>query len=160
MNRPCIKLTKLWPTATTVLLLGVTGCGPSNPLGRLAISGNVTLDGVPLDRGSIDFRPQQPSGFSSGTVITNGIYNISAHQGLPPGRYTVRIYSPRKPEGALPEDAVDWTVETFDGPTPGGESRRTLAVERIPAEYNTSTDKVIEVTAEGSNEFNFDIKSK
>ena len=153
MNRPCIKWAELWPT---VLLRGVTGCTPSNPLGRLAISGNVTVDGVPLDRGNINFRPQQPSG----TDITNGIYNISAHQRRPPVSYTVRIYSPREPEVRLPEDAVVETVEPVAGVTTGVERGQTLAVERFSAEFNTETDKVIEVTEEDPNEFNFDIESK
>ena len=151
-----IKSDKLWLTATIVLLLGVTGCGPSNPLGRLAISGKVTFDGEPLDGGMIKFRPQQRDGVSSGTGITNGIYDIAAHQGLPPGTYTVRIFSTIEPEDApLPDES-----QADDGMTPTGGLGRARAKERIPPKYNSATDLAIEVTEEGPNEFNFDLESK
>ena len=128
-----------------LLALTLAGCGGnSNPLGRLAISGNVSLDGQPLNDGTIQFAPKDPAGVSSGAVITNGTYSISAEQGLPAGTYIVRISAP---EGG----PVD--VE------PGGDATETYATERIPAEYNTDSQHTVEVKPGEENTFDFPIQS-
>jgi hypothetical protein len=121
------------------------GCGADNPLGRLAISGSVTLDGEPLPSGTIAFAPQDPAGVSSGGMISEGAYAIVAERGLPPGTYDVRIFSPDSddtapagPPGPLGPPAVE---------------------ERLPARYNTETELSITVTADGSAEFDFPLES-
>ena len=130
------------------LLVGlVWGCGPANPLGRKAISGKVLLDGVPLERGSISFEPQQKGGVSSGAVITNGHYRIEAAKGLPVGDYLVRIHSSKGGDGA--------TADAPPGPT-----TKLSPAELIPAEYNRNSAQVVKVTADGPNEFSFDIRTK
>lgn len=134
-----------------VLLVLASGCGEPNPLGRKAISGAVTFDNDPLEYGMIEFAPKDPAGHSSGAVIENGQYEIAAHQGLPPGQYTVRITSPSNQEPAEVEEEVL---------PPGPEERGRQpppATERIPAEFNTKSDKVAEVTEDGQNTFDFDI---
>lgn len=75
----------------------VAGCGESNP--RKAVSGKVTLKGVNLDEGTIDFLPIAgtsaeglPSS-TSGAVISQGVYEITADAGLVPGKYKVLISS-------------------------------------------------------------------
>jgi hypothetical protein len=128
-----------------LLALTLAGCGGnSNPLQRVAVSGNVSLDGQPLDDGTIQFAPTDPAGVSSGAVITNGTYSISAEQGLPPGTYIVRI-------SAAEGGPVD--VE------PGGDATETFAKERIPAEYNTDSKHTVEVKAGAENTFDFGIES-
>src|SRR5437868_15173667 len=74
------------------LMALIAGCGPANPLGRKALSGTVTLDGKPLERGAIEFHPLEEGGVQSGALISGGHYSIPAHQGATPGKYRVAIY--------------------------------------------------------------------
>jgi hypothetical protein len=127
------------------------GCGADNPLGRQAISGTVTLDGQPIAAGSIEFAPRQHGGVGSGAMITAGSYQIAAAKGLPPGKYLVRIFAPEDAQAAPAEPSV---------PGPTGPSQPPPGVERIPPEYNAKSDKVVEVTAAGPNEFDFAIQTK
>ena len=144
-----MRYQRFW-SGCLVLCLVVTwcGCGPGNPLGRRAISGSVTLDGAPLDQGSIQFSPQQQQGgVGSGAVISNGGYTIAADKGLPPGKYLVRIFSAEQPDVPVPKG-------------PPGSVPIPPATERIPPEYNANSDKIVEVTAAGSNQFDFDIRTE
>ena len=109
----------------------------------LALSGNVLLDGQPLDHGTISFEPTTPDGTSAGSAITAGAFSIDTERGLPPGTYTVRIYAPAG--GAT------------DGTEPPGESQ--VQKERIPASWNTNSQEKVEVKADEENVFTFDVKS-
>ena len=130
------------------MLAFVVGCGPGNPLGRKAVSGKITLNGVPLKSGNIEFAPQAADGVGSGATITDGVYSIVTDKGLPEGKYTVRIFA-AKPRGAESQANLPPGPRT----TPAG-------VDLIPPEYNTRSRQVAEVTADGSNEFDFDIVTR
>lgn len=123
-----------------------SGCGGSNPLGRKAISGNVTLNGSPVNNGSIEFEPLQEGGVSSGGVITGGGYSIPAEQGLPIGKYRVVIFAtpeaPPLPPGHMPGDDLP------------------VAKQLIPLDWNKNSKKSIDVTKEGPHEYSFDITTK
>jgi hypothetical protein len=130
--------------AMLLMVLACLGCGAGNPLDLQAVSGSVTLDGKPLEQGSIQFVPQDnAAGLLSGALITAGTYSIPQDKGLPPGKYTVRISSA----------AADRSSSASSGP-PGAESR-VPAKERIPARYNSQSQLAAEVTAEGDNTFDF-----
>jgi len=134
-----------------LILLGMglwTGCGPDNPLNRLPVSGEVQLDGLPLDQGTIRFTPEGKEGVASGALITNGQYAIPTEDGLPVGKYRVRINAP---EGA---------GAGSDPNQPPGPTTAQPARERIPPKYNTQSEIVEEVTADGPNEFSYDIPTK
>ena len=124
------------------------GCGPVNPLGRKAASGKVTLNGEPLKNGSIEFSPLAADGILSGAMIIDGAYAIATQKGLPPGKYTVRIFSVQS-RGKKPDPK---TPPSLKFPTPG--------VDLIPPEYNTKSEHTAEVTARGPNEFNYDISGQ
>ena len=131
--------------AIVALLFGLAGCGSDNPLGREAVSGKVTFNGLPLDAGSINFEPQQAGGVASGAVIAEGSYNIPAHQGLPPGRYLVRINASQSAPAAiaqLPPGA----------PEPPG-------IERIPPDFNAQSQHFVEV-GQDTNQFDFAIETQ
>ena len=113
------------------LLLFSIGCGPKNELGRQAVTGQIRLDGVPLDRGTIMFAPEQPRGVSAGAQIEDGSYSIEAHQGLTAGRYIVRIY------------AADDKAETVAPELPGPGIR--TQPERIPFKYNLRSESTLDV---------------
>ncbi|MEA1951635.1 MAG: hypothetical protein U9N87_09630 [Planctomycetota bacterium] len=72
--------------ATPVLFCG---CGGD---GRLPVSGNITLDGKPLELGAITFVPSgDKKANSSGTTVTEGKYSLPSGKGLMAGKYRVSI---------------------------------------------------------------------
>ncbi len=111
----------------------ICGCGPGNPLGRVPVSGEITLQGQPLTRGTIEFAPQSPTGIQSGASITDGKFRIDREHGLPPGLYTVRVFSPSDSAG-----------DTSGPPGPRGPS---AVLDRIPPQFNTASTQVLEVLA-------------
>ena len=112
----------------------------------MAVSGHVKFQGKPLEKGTIDFRPVPGSrSVPSGAKILGGDYKIATLQGLPPGKYEVRINSSKD-------------VPPPKGAPPGGGNPP--AEEQIPPQYNTETTQVVEVTAAGPNRFDFDIPAQ
>jgi hypothetical protein len=128
-------------------MLPCAGCGPRSD--RLPISGEVILDGVPLDAGSIRFSSAGGEKISAtGALIQNGEFNIPADKGLPPGTYHVEITAP---DNSAPP-------VTIRGPQ--GEPGIPTQPERIPPEYNVESNKSVDVTADGDNHFEFEIISR
>jgi hypothetical protein len=130
------------------MLVVLGGCGPKSD--RLAVSGKVTLNGAPLDIGSIRFTSVSGQKlFSSGAVIDSGEFHIPQEKGLPPGKYQLEISAPD----------TNAPPVVYRG-APGEPRLPPTAPERIPPEYNTSSKHTIEVTADGDNQFVFDIVNK
>ena len=90
-----------------LLCLVCLGCGSSDGLNRRAISGKVTVDGVAIPNGSVSFEPLSTGGVGSGAVISDGKYSISKADGLPPGKYLVRITG---------DDGANFAVEAVSIP--------------------------------------------
>lgn len=137
-------------------MTAATGCKPSNPLGRVPISGKVTLDTKPLDHGMIEFWPEDSPGetgssenkrvkISSGAVVANGEYRIEKLQGLPPGKYRVRVFAPQS-DGPPPNPN--------EAPGPGGRP----GIERIPPQYNIQSAMIFEVAAGKPNQYDVDVR--
>jgi hypothetical protein len=115
----------------------------------LQVTGVVKLDGVPLDMGSIRLTSTGTEKlFASGATIENGEFIVPQEKGLPPGTYVVEISAP---------DSKAPPVRPKVGP--GEPALPPMAPERIPAEYN-SGNNTIEVSTDGENHFEFDIKSR
>jgi hypothetical protein len=126
-------------------VLSLFGCGPRSD--RLSVSGTVTLDGAPLDGGSITFTSMGgQKTLATGAVVENGEYHIPQEKGLRPGTYHVEINAPD-------DNAPPVMVRG----TPGGPAIP-VAPDRIPAEYNVNSKKTVEITPQGDNHFEFDIK--
>ncbi len=136
-----------WALLTLVV---VGGCGQGNPLGRQAISGHVTFDGAPLDQGTISFSPEAKGSVGGGATVKDGAFSIPAAQGLPPGKYIVRINSTIRNPAAKSQLS---SVPTPNDPSGPG-------IERIAPAFNRASKIVVEVAAGGSSEFSFDAKSK
>jgi hypothetical protein len=136
------------PYPGLIAIVFLTGCG-NNPLGREPIQGTITLRGVPLDQGAIEFRPvEKKGGVSSGAVITNGEYSVPTEKGLPPGRYRVMIFSAAADPSPAPSGPP--------GSSPMGGPRPTI--ERIPPQYNVASEIIAEVTDGGENRFDYKIE--
>ena len=128
-----------------VLLVALAGCGRRSD--RLAVSGDVTLDGAPLDQGSIRLT-STGSGklFASGAMIHEGKFHVPQDKGLPPGTFRVEISSP---DTAAP-------LVVYKG-APGEPTLPPTAPERIPPEFNSNSKQTVELTTGGDNHFKFDI---
>ena len=126
------------------LLLALPWVGCSDPTGgREAVSGDIRFKGQPLDQGTIQFLPTDGQDTTSGGAIADGKYAVAKKDGLKPGKYKV-VISSGDPKVHAPAD------ELPGAPFP-------VAKERIPKEYNTQTNQVVEVKAGGPNTFDFDI---
>ena len=137
------RMTAPLTVANIVLAALLCGCSPDNPLGRREISGDVQLDGVPLDQDSIRFDPMPGvKGTSSGGVIEKGKYKLPQEMGLPDGTYRVSITSSDKKADATP--VMGQNMEP--------------AKERIDAKFNSESDVTVDVKA-GATQFDFKVKS-
>jgi hypothetical protein len=122
------------------------GCGPRSD--KLPVSGEVKLDGVPLDTGAIRLTSIGGEKVqATGAFIENGQFDIPQSKGLSPGTYHVEINSPNEDKPPV-----------MDRATPGGPGIPTQP-DRIPPEFNINSKQRVEVTADGENHFVFDIKS-
>ncbi|MEJ7636561.1 MAG: hypothetical protein WKF75_00865 [Singulisphaera sp.] len=139
-----VRAVSLWPT---VVIVALGGCDGGDGLPRQAIAGTVTLDGKPLDYGSILFTTLgDGSTMSGGSLIADGRYAIARDQGLVPGSYRVAIYAPD----------VGSKSSTSELPTQLGK----LPTDRIPPRYNMETTLTAQVEKGGANDFVFDLKSR
>ncbi len=133
----------VWRLAVAALVLAAAGCGDA-----VAVSGKVTLDGVPVESGTVTFVPEDTSkGQGAGATITNGEYKIEG-VGPPPGSYRVEIKSQKKTgkkvvagSPAPPGTMVDETVEA------------------IPAKYNAKSE-LKAVLKSGANPLDFELKGR
>jgi hypothetical protein len=125
------------------------GCfGAADNLPRQPISGTVKFNGQPLKSGLIEFQPAGKGMATAGVApITDGSYSLARAEGLQPGKYEVRITSApqtaERPPGTLPGD----------NPLPP-------AKELIPAKFNSQTTLSADVTKDGPNKLDFDLKEK
>lgn len=83
----------------------LTGCG-SGAVGT--ISGEVAIDGVPAETGTITFRPaENPTGRGVGGALTAGRFEFPSDGGVKPGKYLVAV------------QAMKSTGKTFNDPQRG-----------------------------------------
>lgn len=138
-----------------VFLLGLClfGCSSNKTSGRVSVSGSVSLKGVPLSEGVIQFEPLEKQNTSAAVPLVGGNFTISAANGLQPGMYLVRVSTSEEESKPLNPDAPL---------TPSGEnlpgSKAEAKKPGIPPEWGAKSKQQVEVKAEGSNKFDFDIK--
>jgi hypothetical protein len=130
----------------TITVATFAGCQKTSD--RLPVSGTVTLDGTPLDDGTIRFSSLGGTAFSGGALIRDGQYVIEAEKGLPPGSYHIEITSP---------DNNSKPILYRTGPDDPGSLTQP---ERIPPEYNIESRQSVDISADRDNHFVFDITSK
>ena len=134
------SIPRLLLAVVAILALVVVGCSGGGPdLGK--VTGNVTLDGKPLQGAIVQFEPKggRPS---SGTTDSEGNYELNytfQEKGALLGKHTVRIYPQTEDEegNQLPPDAIV----------------------KIPATYNEQSELTAEVEP-GSNTCDFELHSK
>ena len=122
----------------------LVGCGDG--VTRRAVSGNVVVDGQPLNKGLIEFDPLDGQVTRGSATIDEGKYALSSGEGLSDGKYRVRIIS---------------TARTDPIPVPPGHVGpptipKDWIPKKIPDKYNRASTLEIVVTS-GSNTFPFDL---
>lgn len=135
-------------TAAGIASLCLGGCGSGgDDLPRQAVAGSVTLDGQPVEKGTITFFPMQPDGLVAAGEIAAGKYDIGKDIGPLPGGYKVVISAPDPKTEAAP--AGDMPGETPRPPK-----------DLIPPQYNANSTLNAEVKAESPNMIDFPLKKK
>lgn len=135
----------LWVCGCLLILAITIGCQQSAD-GRLAISGEVTLDGKPLKEGYIRFTPQG-AGTSASGIISDGKYSLVASKGVARGQYRVVITSEVETGREFPDpDSPDTMM-----------MKETRSI--IPVRYNSQSELELNVQ-EAPVTANFDLTSK
>lgn len=137
---PQMNETVLRSACLAALAVVLPGCGSGKPV----MEGRVTLDGAPLQKGSILLVPAGEKGQTAGAGIVEGRYRMEAS----PGPMKVIINSPRK------------TDQKVHVPTP--EDTGSMAhnyVDSVPSRYNAATELVVTIRP-GRNEFDFALESE
>jgi hypothetical protein len=121
-----------------IAIVFLYGCGPPDP-GLYKVSGTVSFDGRPVEKGTIVFEPvDSVPGNSAGGEIHNGVFTLQSRQ----GKKRVSIRATR--------------------PIPGqwNNVMKVPAIQQyIPAYYNSKTTLTAEVLPEGENHFEFNLAS-
>lgn len=128
-------------------VLIAAGCGDSN-----TVSGTVSLNGQPIESGSILFQTPDGTGASFGGVISNGHYKVSE---VRPGPRIVKISAKDTSKAGMSrEEAMEVARQAA---AEGRDSLQALSTELIPsgAEGN---DQLVEIEA-GAQTLNFAIKT-
>jgi hypothetical protein len=125
-------------TGVVGLLVALAGCGGAK---RGQVSGQVTLDGAPVDGGEIRFLPNV--GLPARADIVNGRYTIPEASGPSLGMVRVEVRWTRKTGRRVPAMA----------PAPPGTMIEETA-QSVPARFNRNSELQVDI-ASGNNQFDF-----
>jgi hypothetical protein len=126
----------------TCLLMGCGGGGPR----RAAVDGQVSVDHVALENGTISFSPTDGNnGPTAGGSIKNGAYSIYGEKGPAVGWNLVTISGARKTGKRIPEPIHGVLVDEV--------------VSVVPEQYNSRSTLKRELKP-GKNVLDFDLSSK
>ncbi len=132
-----------------LLLAVLPGCGDAG-LQRVAVQGNVTVDGQALKNGSITFIPTEGTvGPKASGQVADGTYELNKEDGPMIGKLRVEIRADQELAYELDDP------EDFDAKAP-----RVLLKNPIPPQFNDRSTLIRETKKGETNEFNFDIKTK
>lgn len=112
------------------------GCGSAGPR-TYEVTGSVTFDGQPVEEGYITFKPADGRSAPASEKIVGGEYRLQATAGA---------------------KRIEIKGQRFIGPENAVMGARARE-QYIPARYNLDSELEEEVTADGENRFDFDLKS-
>ena len=145
-----------------VALVCLTGCGPSNPMGVVKVTGKVTMDGLPVEGARVSFVPvsEADGKLASGTTNSEGVYSLTTAgagevMGALPGSYQImivkneRVGEPEPNADVPPEERP--VVDSY-----------TLAriIKHLPVKYERASSSGLSATVEksGKNVFDFNLE--
>ena len=124
-------------------LICVCGCDTSGPE-RVVVSGQVTYQGRPVERGTIRFVPTgETRGPATGTTIKQGKYEAAAKGGVLVGTQRVEIIAI-----ALRKDPMGRDLVVLEG----------AGVQYLPAKYNRQSTLSVTIESGGPVVQDFDLK--
>jgi hypothetical protein len=126
--------------AFLLALLGLLVAGCSD--GLSTVSGKVTVDGTPAEKGSISFIPADGATQTTGGEIKDGKYSFRA----PRGKMKVQVRVPK----VVGKKKL---YPTSDSPI------QDILAEVLPAKYNDKTELLFDVQP-GKNEKDWDLKTR
>lgn len=136
---------RLWLSTLTLLAMG---CSESAHAPPVAVAGLVNLDGQPIPYARITFAPDWSKEFRATANVVDGRFELSARDGLKPGKYDVCVL-PYEPEA---EELMAAATEKRPSPV----KARGL----VPPSYQKRGVLQTEFTAETAKELVFDLKSQ
>jgi hypothetical protein len=137
-------------------LLIFSSCNTNNPQGRVAVRGEVTLDGQPLEHGEILFSslPGSTPVVSTGSPIKNGTFSLPVNQGLIPDQiYSVQFQSIEEIRNTQKEPKEIKNLHEIVNPSEI--KTRNL----IPEKYGIQSKETVTATKKSPNVFQFDLTS-
>jgi len=117
----------------------LSGCDTSD---RVKIVGTATLNGQPLERGLVTFRPQPGTASpSAGAKITNGEFSVAPEGGLMPGTFRVEITATRPTGEEVRTRFSDQPLALEEQYIPDRYNKKTELEFTIPPDVGTVTKK-------------------
>lgn len=129
----------LWLIGLGLVLLVTVGCGKKEPTMGI-LTGTITIDGQPPEKGSIAFFPTDGKSKTTGTKIQQGEYSAQ----VPLGEAEVQIRVSK---------VVGEKKDTPNGPA------HQIRRETLPAKYNSRTELLIDIQP-GTNRKDFELSTK
>lgn len=131
--------------AAVLLVIPFVGCG-----GRtIGVSGAVTLDGQPVEQGTIVFEPVDGKGATLGGRIENGRYAAAGQSGVLVGRKIVRIRGTRRTGRQVPA-----------GPPAPADTMVDEVEQIVPAQYANESRTIVDIGPGRANGHDFHLESK
>lgn len=161
--RPTIRK-NAWVLATSLCVLSCLGCGgPSGPE-YVAVSGTVSIDGKPVEKGVISFVSEDGKRTAAGQIV-DGAYEIPQQDGPSPGQQKVSINAfrktgERKQSGKMGmfEDKATYIKPT--GASTTLESMVEIREQFLPAKFNSMTTLTAKLKVGRNGNVNFELSVK
>jgi hypothetical protein len=141
------------PILVGLVLVALSGCN-NKPYKVAQVSGRVTLDGKPLPKASVTFAPMfsqenlNPGPTAAGMTDADGRYTLYIDQNNPGAVIgKCRIY--------ITTLLTDPVLDDRDGGPPIKRPK-----DRVPEKYNQRTELIYDVPPGGTDQANFDLKSR
>jgi hypothetical protein len=117
----------------------------------------VTLDGQPVAGASVSLSPDGPGRAACGKTDAQGMFTLATTtsiEGVVPGKYRVSVVKQRT-EGAMTEAEAQAYYEKTGQPPPPPK-----VTDELPEKYKApaTSELQVTVTAEGPNDFKFELK--
>jgi len=130
------------------LLAGLVGCGSAAKVA--SVSGTVTLDGKPLPNAHVAFQPVAEGASHNVGQGSVGVTDAAGH-------YTLNLTDTGESGAAVGKHRVEINLKMESDDR---DPKLRPPPKKLPERYNRSTELEFDVPASGTDQANFDLKSK
>jgi hypothetical protein len=139
--------------AIPLLVMLALGCGGQTGPTRVAVQGEVLLDGIPLSQGMIRFIPEVGvEGPATAAKIENGQFSLRRSEGPVVGLHRVEIEATGYHDFAIDDEQA--FAEAFQR-----QPRSPLGQNPVPAAYNERSELTAEIVEPGPRELRFELST-